>query len=172
LTLAAATVRRRLTPERDAAVLAPVVRRIARRLRADRLARPVWRVRGDGSAPGSVTVRILPRPGGRLARGVRSIECAVAWTEGTLVWRAVPVLSIRIDRGSPLERTLRTLALTLGTLETDGDDGWVWVADMVGPDRRAVVKALARLMKSAVSPEREAIEVAPRADVVASEALA
>lgn len=148
-TLAAA---RPLEPSPDAVVLRPLAQRLSRRVGHSGAARTAWRVRGEGRAPGSVRLRVVPRPGYRFVRGVRAIECAVAWRAGALRWRATPVFIARAEAGSRLERTLRLLATRAGTIESAPEGNEVaWVADLAGPDRAAALAGLLRLVTEAIT---------------------
>ncbi len=142
---------RALVPARDAALLRGLARAMGRRLRRAGLARVAWRVRGDGTRPGSVALRIVPRPGHRLARGVRAIECGMAWHAGAVSWHPLAMASVRVERGTPLEKSLRLMATRLGWIETSPDgDEIAWVAELIGPDRSAVLAALETLVAEAI----------------------
>jgi hypothetical protein len=144
---------RRLTPRRDAALLARTAKSLARRLRKSKTARVAWRVRGDGTLPGSVALRVVPRPGHRLARGVRAIECSIAWHAGAVSWHPIEIATVRVEAGSLLEKSLRLLATRVGWIETSRDgDEIAWIAEMLGPDRSVVLAALDSLVAEAVTP--------------------
>lgn len=163
---------RGLVPGRDAGLLRGLSRGLTSRLRRVGVARVAWRVRGDGTLPGSVALRIVPRPGHRLARGVRAIECSMAWHAGAVSWHPLAMVSVRIERGSLLEKNLRLLATRLGCIETSPDgDEIAWIAEMIGPDRPAVLAALEALVAQAVvhAPGQGA-EIRARAMLVAAEA--
>jgi hypothetical protein len=147
---------------------------LGRRLRRAAAARVAWRVRGDGSLPGSVALRVVPRPGHRLTRGVRAIECSVAWHAGAVSWHPIEVATVRVESGSLLEKSLRLLATRIGWIETSRDgDEVAWIAEMIGPDRSVVLGALESLVAEAVQPAPGAgAEVRARTMLVEVEAHA
>jgi hypothetical protein len=172
--MAAAVSFRRLLPARDALVLRGLARRLARLGGRDGATRVAWRVRGDGSRPGSVRLRLIPRPGYRLARGVHALECALAWQAGTLAWHPVAVLIVRVQTGSPMERSLRLAATRVGRIEVSPDgDQLALVAPLVGPDRRVALRELEALLPEALvrSPSPAARERVAR-DALATDGAA
>jgi hypothetical protein len=149
--MAAVATLRRLTPSPDARVLQRIVRSVARKVGREGTARLAWRVSGDGRACGSVRLRVVPRPGHRLARGVRALECAVGRQAGLLRWHESVSLFVRAERGTPLERALQLSATRVGRLEISPDgDELALIAPLTGPERRQTLRELAALMPLAL----------------------
>lgn len=167
-------VLRRTVPQRDALLLASLARQFGRRFRRAGIARAAWRVRGDGTRPGSVALRVMPRPGNRFVRGVRAIECSIAWHAGAVSWHPVHLATVRVDRGTMLEKSMRLLATRLGWIETSRDGEEIaWVAEMIGPDRGTVMRALEDLVAESIAPSPGAgAEVRARTALAGSQDVA
>ena len=127
-------------------------RLLPRRLRFGAAARLVWRVRGDGRAPESVAIHVLPRRGYRLARGLRSIDCLVRWQAGTLRWHPRVALELCAAEDSPAETALCDLAARTGALECVRQPGEVrFAGDLLGPDASALLRNLAAMIPDLIS---------------------
>lgn len=151
--MAAAVSMRRLAPCSDVHVLRSVARSMARLL--GERARVAWQVRGDGSAPGSVRLQVIPRVGYQFVDGLSGIECALAWRAGTLSWHATPVLMVRAACHSPLEHRLQQIAHHLGRIEISHEGNRLaLVVDLVGPDRYRAFREIERLLPHVVVPVR------------------
>ncbi len=125
----------RLEPLTDAAVLLPIGAELRRIAKKSARARTAWRVRGDLSRGGSLSLRLIPLPGWRLSRGVRAVECVVTDTDSSLSASHAPELCVRFDPASPAERTLRLLAARAGAVAPTPDgDALTYRVTLLGAD--------------------------------------
>lgn len=165
LALLLAAVTRRTEPEGDGPQLASIERGLKPVIKRTTGARIAWRVRGDGRAPGAMALRVISRAGYRFARGVRAIECRLVWSARALRWQASPRLVVRVEGGSPLERTLRLAATRVGRIEQVPERGEVaLVAELEGPGRRDAMRTLEAVLSEAIVPAPSPSAAARRAE--------
>jgi hypothetical protein len=142
---------------------------LGRAVSAEGRARVAWRLRGAPSALGALRLRVVPRRGWRLARGVIAIEVACAWRRGMIAWQPRPFATIRAAQGSEAERALRELACRAGVVTVETDRPVVcYAVALAGIDadaffeglRRNATSLLVRAPQSATRSQFEADETA------------
>lgn len=150
LLLALAVRTRELAPASDFVLLLALRPRLSTALCLGTRTRLGWRVRAEGSLPGSVRLRWMPRPGYRVDPALRSLDVGIDWHRGSLRWRGRPTAWLRVALGSSLEAPARELAAEYGELGEREERGALCVElPLTGPGRRAMLSALARLLQSA-----------------------
>lgn len=137
----------RVVPPGDLVALAPVEKILRAMTRRTKRARTGWRARGDGTGRGSVRLRVVPLRGWRQARGVLAVECEALRAAGPLGEAVVPALVVRVESGSPCERSLRLLATRAGAIEPRPEEGaTVYRCALAGAERDVALAGLAAMM--------------------------
>lgn len=130
----------------DLQALRPLAVRLARAVSQEGRARIAWRLRGAPSALGALRLRVVPRRGWRLARGVISVEVACAWRRGMLAWHPRPYALVRVAQGSAAERPLRALATRAGAVMVERERPVVaYTVGLVGVDAAAFFEGIRAL---------------------------
>lgn len=159
--IAVLALRHRTGAPMDAEVLLPVAHRAQKIASKQGRSRIAWRVRGDEHHTGAVRARLVPKPGVRLARGLRSIEWAVSMHAGTFGWRPTAVAMLRADAGSLLDRELRALAERAGAMiQSPNADETAYTVELIGPDASAFFSALPTLLDKGFVSAPETLKVA------------
>ena len=147
----AALALRGVTPPSDLRALRPLAVRLARAVSHEGRARVAWRLRGTPSMLGALRLRVVPRRGWRLARGVIAVEVACAWRRGALAWHPRPYAVIRVAQGSALERPLRELAARAGSVTVERERPVVaFCVGLTGVDAAAFFDGLRALSETLV----------------------
>ena len=137
----------RVVPPGDLVALVPVEEALRAMARRTKRARTGWRVRGDGTQRGSVRLRVVPLRGWRQARGVLAVECEALRAAGPLGEAVVPALVVRVESGSPCERSLRLLATRAGAIEPRPEEGATgYRCALAGAERDVALAGLAAMM--------------------------
>lgn len=141
----------------DLAVLSDVERSLG--LKRGATGRVVWKVRDDASGVGAARMKLAPKPGFRLHKGLDAIEWTVAWSPSLLRWQGAPVLAVRARKGTTMEKTLRLAATKAGRIVVSTDGAKLaWVVAWSGAERAVAREVLAKIVKDAFLPAKQRAE--------------
>jgi len=137
----------RVVSPSDLAALVTVEKALDALTKRTRCARLSWRVQGDPSLRASVRLRLVPRRGWRLARGVRSLACEAIAVPSALGEKVLPLLSVRVAMGSPCEHGLRLLAARAGNVTSRPEEEETeYRCVLIGADRDVALSGLRAMM--------------------------